>query len=394
MIGARSLAVAAALAALGFAAVAGAATEIRAGSQTAVYELRSADLAARIPRIERAGFTQGVVTAGAERAGVALLTVAVSLKPVTDRSRVDARVLAALEAAGATISHPRRPAELAALLAWQGKRRGQSLAATYQAVRSVLSWVRDEVAYEPLSRHAQPEDVLRERVASCVGQSNLAVALLKEFGLDARRVRGFLIVPRDEPGANPEIRLHRWLEVRYPELGWLMSDPLVSRDFVDAYHVVLTTEDQPPARSDEDSVPAWPEAPARLVEWARTGLFLRATRDRSYVVDMEPWPRQSLLGRRMSRLQYGSVVRVRLDGRSDRLPAGTVAVVVLPDGSGWERSVSSEGAIELGIAQPGPVRLGLRLHNRWLVVKDLVVGRGEVRDILLRSPQPEKERET
>ena len=65
------------------------------------------------------------------------------------------------------------------------------------------------------------------RRAYCVGFAELAVDLLRRVGISARTVQGIL---RTDPGADGyEAAIggvyHRWIEVYYPDRGYVFSDP-------------------------------------------------------------------------------------------------------------------------------------------------------------------------
>jgi hypothetical protein len=119
----------------------------------------------------------------------------------------------------------------------------------YAAVSRVLSWVARGIRYE-LDRDAsqQPEQVLDRRTAYCTGIARLSVALLDRLGIEAREVSGYVFggnVPRGDllgEQAAGEGGYHRWIEVLYPDRGWVFSDPLHSHHFVPANYVRLDSE--------------------------------------------------------------------------------------------------------------------------------------------------------
>jgi hypothetical protein len=88
-----------------------------------------------------------------------------------------------------------------------------------------------------------------------VGAAELAVALLREAGIPARSVRGYLVPAESATAASPgelkreqslgEEGLHRWIEVYYPGAGWVFSDPFRSVDYVGPRYLVFDVE-QPP----------------------------------------------------------------------------------------------------------------------------------------------------
>ena len=110
----------------------------------------------------------------------------------------------------------------------------------YEAVSRLLGWVAGNVRYE-LDR-AAPQDapaVLERRRGYCTGVARLTVALLDAVGIEAREVPGFLVAA---PGAGVPAGYHRWVEVRFEDVGWVFSDPLLSHHYVPATYVRLASE--------------------------------------------------------------------------------------------------------------------------------------------------------
>jgi hypothetical protein len=104
----------------------------------------------------------------------------------------------------------------------------------HEAVGRTLAWVSGNIRYE-LDRTA-PQDapsVLGRRSAYCTGLARLSVALLAARGVTAREVPGWVA---DE---GP----HRWIEVWFPDRGWVFSDPLRHHNFVPATYVPMVAAD-------------------------------------------------------------------------------------------------------------------------------------------------------
>ena len=108
------------------------------------------------------------------------------------------------------------------------------------AVERILAGVASSVRYDPdRARRQDPASVFATRRAHCVGYSELAVDLLRRAGISARTVQGIL---RAKPGSDGwEDRIggvyHRWIEVFYPDRGFVFSDPSSSINSVDARYV-------------------------------------------------------------------------------------------------------------------------------------------------------------
>lgn len=108
------------------------------------------------------------------------------------------------------------------------------------AVERLLAGLASHVRYDPdRVRRQDPAAVFRERRANCVGLSELAVDLLRRAAIRARTVQGVL---RAEPGSasyDPAVggAYHRWIEIHYPDRGFVFSDPSASINGVDARYV-------------------------------------------------------------------------------------------------------------------------------------------------------------
>jgi len=109
-----------------------------------------------------------------------------------------------------------------------------------EAVRRVLLAVASEVRYDPdHTRRQDPAAVFASRRAYCVGLSELAVDLLRRVGINARSVQGILRTEPDNPAWDAAIggAYHRWIEVYYPDRGFVFSDPARSINGVNARYI-------------------------------------------------------------------------------------------------------------------------------------------------------------
>lgn len=110
----------------------------------------------------------------------------------------------------------------------------------YEAVSRVLGWLRSNVAYvldRGLDQSA--EAVLARRTAYCTGYARLAVGLLTEVGIEAREVPGYVF---EGVAGGPPAGFHRWIEVWFPDRGWVFSDPMASHHFVPATYLRLADD--------------------------------------------------------------------------------------------------------------------------------------------------------
>jgi transglutaminase-like putative cysteine protease len=109
-----------------------------------------------------------------------------------------------------------------------------------RAVEQVLAGVASALRYDPdRSRRQDPASVFASRRAHCVGYSELAVDLLRRVGIAARTVQGILRAKPGTDGYDSRIGgvYHRWIEVYYPDRGFVFSDPSASINAVDARYV-------------------------------------------------------------------------------------------------------------------------------------------------------------
>jgi transglutaminase-like putative cysteine protease len=111
-----------------------------------------------------------------------------------------------------------------------------------EAVERILGGVASSVRYDAdRSRKQDPASVFASRRAHCVGFAELAVDLLRRVGIDARTVQGILRTRPGTEGFDSHIGgvYHRWIEIYYPDLGFVFSDPSSSINGVDARYVAF-----------------------------------------------------------------------------------------------------------------------------------------------------------
>jgi len=110
----------------------------------------------------------------------------------------------------------------------------------HEAASRILAWIAGNVRYD-LDRAApqDPRAVLSRRTAYCTGYARLAVALLGAVGIEAREVAGYVV--GEQPGVE-RTGFHRWIEIHYPDRGWVFSDPLASHGFVPATYLRLASD--------------------------------------------------------------------------------------------------------------------------------------------------------
>lgn len=208
-------------------ALLGAAEALAASEQSAVYRARGAD-ARLFDQYDNDGYSLEV-TAGAE--GSVELKVRVSDAPLASAAPFP------------TGDQPRAPRVAAPDRDAFARDLSAGSRTEAQAVERILLGLAARVRYDPdRLRRQDPGAVFSAGRAYCVGFAELAVDLLGRVGISARTVQGVL---RTEPGADGyEAKLggayHRWIEVYYPDRGYVFSDPVSSVNGVDARYVAFS----------------------------------------------------------------------------------------------------------------------------------------------------------
>jgi hypothetical protein len=224
-------------------------------------------------------------------------------------------------------------------------------ATRYDAVTEVLQWVGRNVEYD-LDR-AAPQDapaVLARRSGYCTGIARLTVALLRALEIPARDVPGFVVAA---PAAGMPAGFHRWVEVRYDDVGWVFSDPLVSLHYVPATYVRLASEGLLPEAEMQ---------PGRLL----------ARRDGRLAVDIFSEASPRLTVRRNDVARRAAALRVTVDG------AGAGRAVLEGRGTRRIRSLQGGESTFVGL-EPGSYLLRVEVEGaspslKRVILRDRVWG--------------------
>jgi transglutaminase-like putative cysteine protease len=112
------------------------------------------------------------------------------------------------------------------------------------AVSRVLNWVVDNVRYTTPVKDYGASWTLKARSGNCQNFSHLSLALLRASGIPARMAGGLTLgrpwrVPIEGGSLLQGMGEggHAWIEVWYPDLGWLPYDPQQSHLFVGPRHI-------------------------------------------------------------------------------------------------------------------------------------------------------------
>lgn len=244
----------------------------------------------------------------------------------------------------------------------------------HEAANSILGWIADNLTFD--STISVPSDALsayRHRRAYCVGYSNLAVALLRSAGIPARVAHGYL-PPGYEWGFSKEYwgvkvydgGFHAYLEIWYPDAGWVFSDAEHSHHFVDPFHIIL--------RLDGMEMPGAYQGGHLEVDKA-TFYTIFQEQDRTVMVDELPLPKQTRLGRRLDERQHAALLTGQVSARSGgTVPKGTA--VLWKDGRGTQYPFS-DGKYAVAVTTPGKYRLEVKGAGYAKSSQELMVEQGK-----------------
>ncbi len=118
----------------------------------------------------------------------------------------------------------------------------------YEAVSSILNYVIDHVRYTYNPPQYDALWTLKTGTGNCQNFAHLSMALLRAAGIPARIVGGITLkeswkVPVDENSYLVQSMGqggHAWIEIYFPDLGWLSYDPQQSKQFTSSRHIKQT----------------------------------------------------------------------------------------------------------------------------------------------------------
>ena len=118
-------------------------------------------------------------------------------------------------------------------------------ATEYEAVTAILDYVADEIKYTYNPPHTDALTTLTTKTGNCTNIAHISMALLRAAGIPARMVGGTTLNKQWRIPIDHEKYLvktmgqggHAWIEVYFPDLGWLSYDPKQSKQFTSTRHV-------------------------------------------------------------------------------------------------------------------------------------------------------------
>ena len=113
-----------------------------------------------------------------------------------------------------------------------------------EAVARILNFVVDHIRYKLEPERHDAVFVLQSGTGNCTGYSQLSIALLRAVGIPARMVAGITLATPWPVAMGSQTLIqkvgqgrHAWIEVWFPDLGWLPYDPQSLHMFVSSFHI-------------------------------------------------------------------------------------------------------------------------------------------------------------
>lgn len=246
---------------------------------------------------------------------------------------------------------------------------------THEAANAILSWIADNLIFDTsITVPGDALSALRYKKAFCVGYSNLAVAMLRAAGIPARVAHGYL-PPGYEWGFSKDYwgvkvndgGYHAYIEIFYPDTGWVFSDAEHSHNFVDPFHIIL--------RIDGTDMPGATKGGYLEVDKATFYTIFKES-DNTVMVDELALPKEKRLGRRMDNRQHAALVTGRVNDQNGN-PVFKGAVVLWKDGRGIPYSFA-DGRYAAALTNPGKYRVELRGPGFSKSSQEIQVEQGQV----------------
>lgn len=209
--------------------------------------------------------------------------------------------------------------------AWRGKLPdvGEDGTPTVQFLADLNAAVHGDVAYSVRMEPGvqTPDETLRRGIGSCRDSAWLLVALLRQYGLAARFVSGYLVQLAPDAYATQGIEgpagpvedftdLHAWCEVYLPGAGWVGMDP-TSALFAGEGHIPLSATPHPSSAAPIEGATDPVE-----VEFSFHNSVTRVHEDPRVTAPYGPeqWARIDALGEAVDRRLVAGDVRLTMGG--------------------------------------------------------------------------------
>ena len=253
----------------------------------------------------------------------------------------------------------------------------------HEAVTAIFNWIVDNFTYD--AGRSTPQDgrsVFYSKRGSCVGFTNLAIAMLRSLGIPARYAHGYL-PPGYDWGISKKYwgvqisggGYHAWVEVYYPDVGWCFSDLLHSKNFVDPFHVLRYTD-------GINLNPRNIQGGSLDVEDATTFTIFQEE-NATLAVDQLPLPKKDFLARQTGSQQFGTIHGKVKDSSGKFVLKGSL---VLWEGTQGKIIPFEDGVYSLLGLNDGEYRVTIRAEGYGEVEKNLQARKGEVKQVDLIIP--------
>ncbi len=261
----------------------------------------------------------------------------------------------------------------------------------HEAVTAIFNWIVDHFTYD--AGRNTPQDgrsVFYSKRGSCVGFTNLAIAMLRSLGVPARYAHGYL-PPGYDWGISKKYwgvqisggGYHAWVEVYYPDVGWCFSDLLHSKNFVDPFHVLRYTD-------GINLNPRNIQGGSLDVEDATTFTIFQEE-NATLAIDQLPFPKKDFLARQTGSQQFGTIYGRIKDSSGKSVARGSL---VLWEGIQGKTIPFENGIYSLLGLNDGEYRVTIRAEGYGEAEKNLQARKGEVKQIDLVLPPPRTPKST
>jgi len=261
----------------------------------------------------------------------------------------------------------------------------------HEAVTAIFNWIVDHFTYD--AGRGTPQDgrsVFYSKRGSCVGFTNLSIAMLRSLGIPARYAHGYL-PPGYDWGISKKYwgvqisggGYHAWVEVYYPDVGWCFSDLLHSKNFVDPFHVLRYTD-------GINLNPRNLQGGSLDVEDATTFTIFQEE-NATLAIDQLPLPKKDFLARQTGSQQFGTIHGKIKDSSGKSVAKGSL---VLWEGIQGKIIPFEDGVYSLMGLNDGEYRVTIRAEGYGEVEKNLQARKGEVKKIDLVLPPPRTPKST
>ena len=271
----------------------------------------------------------------------------------------------------------------------QARKLVQGSRKAHEAVSAIIDWIVDNFTYD--AGQDTPQDgrsVFYSKRGSCVGYTNLAIAMLRSIGIPARYAHGYL-PPGYDWGISKKYwgvqisggGYHAWVEIYYPDIGWAITDLLHSKNFVDPFHVLRYT----------DGINLNPRnviGGSLDVEEATTFTIFKEENS-TMPIDQLPSPKKDILSRQDGEQLFGTIYGTIQAASGKPVAKGSV---ILWEGTRGKVIPFEGGFYSLLGLNSGTYHVTIKVEGGGEYEKNLQATKGEVKkiDLVLGSPQSAK----